>query len=250
MASKKKNAKKRLKTTNPSKPNSLEAKIQKSINIQNITIHDQNSPTCSNLSKNDKTGGFVTMCTGCDAPCCRLVVELSSYDIFRIAIQEKINTEEFVAYGESQTNDLGTFRSLGKYLKFYLKTNGKDCIFLETSGALRCRIKNSKPSICIEYPFSISTHGPVMRPDAACPPQGLRFALQYYRDLHSIIDAGSWEWQKYGEIISDWNRIAKGDEKPDEFLRFAAKEMDLEASPLGSIYRKIRRPLLGIIKSK
>jgi hypothetical protein len=50
-----------------------------------------------------------------------------------------------------------------------------------------------------------------------------------------------WEWERYAEIVGDWNASARGDEGVPQFFAFAAREMESEKTPIGSLLRRAGR---------
>jgi hypothetical protein len=72
-----------------------------------------------------------------------------------------------------------------------------------------------------------------------CPAENQARACASIGDT-AIRDA-RWEWERHIEITDDWNASARGDEDAAAFFAFAAREMESEKTPLGSLLRKVRR---------
>jgi Fe-S-cluster containining protein len=190
------------------------------------------------------------MCLGCPGHCCKLVVDLTSYDMFRLALLEGKAMDSFAQLVLAEDDDAFAFKCLGKMVKFILK-HKKDgfCVLLDDGASLKCTVEGSKPAICLAYPFSLRDGKPLLRDDALCPPVNRLLSGRLKMSVPVLEDAG-WEWARYQEFVDDWNLKAKGDEKPEDFLRFAAKETELEKTPLGRIRRGISRRLLWLRKGR
>ncbi len=188
------------------------------------------------------------MCTGCPGHCCRLIVDLTPYDIFRLVHFEGLKIADFTELMRAAEDDAFAFRSMGGLIKFVLKhkENGY-CSLLDEGKGLKCTVEGSKPGICLSYPFSLKEGKPYVRDDALCPPMNRKMA-DFAKMSVPVLEDGRWEWARYQEMVDDWNLTAKGDEPPEEMLKFAAREMDLETYPLGRMYRKIKRSLLWKLK--
>jgi Fe-S-cluster containining protein len=180
-----------------------------------------------------------SVCAGCAGWCCSLVPELTVYDVVRIAESVGRSVDEFVAFVESTPDNSIPFRVLGKTAMMTFKRNGSVCVFFDSKSHLKCSINASKPSVCTTYPFSLHSSGMLGR--VMCPAENMR-RMQQALDTKTRQDA-AWEFGRHTEIVEDWNARAEGDEGISEFLAFAAKEMESEKTPLGSILRKIRRSL-------
>ncbi|MFH1261409.1 MAG: YkgJ family cysteine cluster protein [Candidatus Micrarchaeota archaeon] len=209
--------------------------------VSRATGNRHTAPGNQKNEAGNRKPGTVNMCTGCPGLCCKLVVELSSYDIMRIMLRENKSTDDFLLVVDAADDDAYKFQVLGKYAKFVMQMReNNSCIFLDETARLKCVIEKSKPAICIAYPYSFRDGHLVMRDDKRCPTENLRRA-RYAQHMHSIMESNMWEWDRYAEIVEDWNASAKGSETPGEFMNFATKEMELETSPLGSVYRKFLR---------
>jgi Fe-S-cluster containining protein len=180
------------------------------------------------------------MCYGCEVYCCTLLVELTSYDIFRIAIEQVKDPDDFVDVLFAEPGDLNVFRANGIMVKLALKHKGKYCVFFDREAKLKCTIDKSKPSLCLAYPFS---SGGSILSDALCPKENLKKAHSAKMSPEALADC-KWELDRYIEIVQDWNMLSDGSQSVNDFLRFAAAEMTRESSPAGSIYRKARRAII------
>ncbi|MBD3210673.1 hypothetical protein GF318_04805 [Candidatus Micrarchaeota archaeon] len=184
------------------------------------------------------------MCIGCPGLCCRLQVSLTAYDIARIMIHEKRPVHEFVAVAEAKHNDPDGFKTRGGIKKFVLiQKENNECIFLNIKDTLMCEVENSKPAVCIAYPFLIFSEKPVLCPKPACPPGNLLFLDKEKMSGETLADC-KWEKEQHYSIVKDWNVSEKEKEDPRDFLMFSFREIDLESSALGSVFRKVRRPFL------
>lgn len=189
------------------------------------------------------------MCSGCPGHCCRLRVDLTSYDIFRIAAIEKRRPGEFAEAIAAKGDDALAFKADGIMAKFILKhrQNGW-CMLFNEKKELSCTIEHSKPAICLSYPFSLVGGVSTLRQNILCPPKN-RLMADRAKMSPTVLEDGIWEFSRYQEMVDDWNLTAKGDETPDDFLVFAASEMDLERTPLGRIIRKAKRALRKLRKN-
>jgi Fe-S-cluster containining protein len=196
----------------------------------------------------EKAEEHPNMCTGCPGHCCKLTVDLTSYDMYRLAIVEGKAMDSFAHLVYADTDDAYGFKAEGKMVKFVLKHKEDGfCILFDKSKDFMCTVEGSKPAICLAYPFNIVDGKPSLRDDAACPPMNKLLADPVKMSVPVIEDA-RWEWARYLEFVDDWNLKSKGDEPAEKFLKFAAREMDLEKSPIGRAYRKIKRSLLWKLK--
>jgi Fe-S-cluster containining protein len=182
------------------------------------------------------------MCFGCKVHCCTLQIDLTVYDIARISHFEK--PVPFLVYVDAKRDDPFAFRAFGKLVKFVLlKKQDGLCVFFDGRKNLYCTIEDSKPSVCLAYPMTLTASGQVViRPNVVCPTENLRRA-DFNKMSKSVLEDYFWERERYYEFVADWNQTARGDESPEAFLRFAASEMDLEKTPPGRIIRKIKRRL-------
>jgi len=189
------------------------------------------------------------MCENCPAYCCKLVVDLTIYDIARIVLIEERPWEEFLLVKEAGDDDLLAFRAQDMKAKAVLRMKGGRCVFLDTDRDLKCVVEGSKPAICIAYPFVLHEGRPVLRADAKCPIQKKRSA-DHSKMSKELLEECDWERDRYREMVEDWNVIARGDEPPADFFDFAFRETGHAATPLGSLYRRLRRPLLRFMKRR
>jgi Fe-S-cluster containining protein len=184
------------------------------------------------------------MCLGCGGWCCRgPTVDLTTYDMFRIVLAENKPPDEFMTLIFAAPNDAFAFRCNQGMVKMVVRQNTGICVFLRPQETLKCAIEGSKPSICLSYPFWFRDGRPFLRTDVLCPPAN-RKMVDYKKMSAKTLEDCDWEARRYREIADDWNLMAKGDEPPDRFLMFAAKEMELELSPWGSACRAMKRRLL------
>lgn len=189
------------------------------------------------------------MCIGCPGHCCRLQASLTSYDIARIVILEEKNAPDFVGAIIAGDNDQMAFRAEGKRNKLVLRQKpNNDCVFLNTKKKLMCEIENSKPAICLAYPLFIWSKGePRLCSKVVCPKQNLDLIDLDKMSTEALQDC-AWEMEQYYSMVKDWNSFAKGDERIEDFMIFAFRETDLESSRFGSLYRKLKRPLLPYVR--
>lgn len=184
-------------------------------------------------------------CEKCEGKCCRLNVELSTYDIGRITtkLEEDKKKIDFVFITDALDNEFG-FRVGSQKLRFILKRN-KDgtCIFFDKNRKLGCTVESVKPCICIAYPFEIKKRKAVIRPDVKCPAKIKALWKPSEKDAKGIYEC-NWEWDRYSEIIDDWNSRAKGNETIEDFTGFALAEMQAISNPATEFLRKIRRWML------
>lgn len=177
----------------------------------------------------------MSMCEGCDGHCCRLQVDLTSYDILRIASAG--TGMQFVTVCEAGPDSAFAFRSGGKLVKFVLSQENGTCVFFSRDSPLRCSIQAMKPSICLLYPFSRDGS---LRFDVCCVVRNLCMAEK--QGLPAGFPEGYvWETARYREFVDDWNASARGTEPHDAFFSFAADEMRLESTPWGAAWRRVLR---------
>jgi Fe-S-cluster containining protein len=183
------------------------------------------------------------MCHGCPGHCCKLLVDLTSYDIFRLIVLSEKNFGDFAEVAYAKPDDAYGFRALGVIVKLVLrhKDNGYCVLFNEKNG-LGCTVEESKPAICLTYPFVINGGRREFQARALCPPKN-RLKADYAKMSPQVFDDAFWEFDRYQEIINDWNLAADGSELPGDFLAFAASEMELEKTRLGRIIRTLKRSI-------
>ena len=180
------------------------------------------------------------MCFGCEVYCCALIVELTSYDIFRIVMEQGRDSDDFVDVLFAEPEDAIGFRAGGMIVKLALKHKGRYCVFFERDAKLKCTIDKSKPALCLAYPFDSEGR---IRKEALCPAENLKRVHSAKMSPEALADC-KWELERYIEIVNDWNRVSDGSQGVNDFLRFAAREMAAERSPAGSFYRKARRSVM------
>jgi Fe-S-cluster containining protein len=186
-----------------------------------------------------KTGE--NMCMGCPGHCCKLLVDLTSYDIFRIVILEKKDQRDFIEAVYAESDDAYAFRAEGAMVKLVLKHKESGyCVLFNENDKLGCSIEGSKPAICLMYPFCGDGH--TFQSKALCPPEN-RLKADYAKMSTDVYKDAIWEFQRYQEIIDDWNAKSDGSETPADFLKFAASEMDLEQTAWGRPIRKLKRSI-------
>ncbi len=185
------------------------------------------------------------MCEGCPGHCCRLVADLTTYDIVRIAVQESLRPQDFVEFVRAKDNDAFAFRSRGELAKFVLKHKGGGCTFLKGGLRMNCSIESSKPAVCLAYPFGLAGGKPVLLRKALCPQKNLAMA-DHAKMSEAVLADCDWELHTYAEIVADWNRASGGNGTPEQFLAFAAREMELEKTAPGSFYRKLLRAVRSL----
>ncbi len=188
------------------------------------------------------------MCSGCKIGCCTLIVDLTSYDMFRLAIMKERLLPDFVELAYANEDDSYAFRADIGMVKFILKRKGNGfCTFVDQGADLKCTAEDAKPGICLAYPFTLREGKAVMREDAMCPPANRLLADRTKMSVPVLEDA-VWEMQRYQEFVDDWNLGADGKKQPMDFLKFAAKETELEKTPWGRLYRKTARWVLYTVK--
>jgi Fe-S-cluster containining protein len=183
------------------------------------------------------------MCLGCPGHCCKLTVDLTSYDIARIMALEKRVPDDFAMVVDASPDDYYGIKVEGGTRKIVLQHKGEYCVFFDRTARRGCTIEDSKPSICIYYPFHIRRGHPVIQEKALCPPAN-RARIDHAKMSQKALDDCYWEMERYAEIVSDWNALTDGKRTMDEFMEFASSEMKLEMNPFTSIYRKLKRMLI------
>ncbi len=188
------------------------------------------------------------LCAGCGGKCCRLRVDLTAFDIIRIAVIAGKDAADFVQLVEAKEDDAFAVRCLGTAAKAVLKHRPDgSCTFLNGSDVRGCDIEDAKPAICLAYPFALRDGTAYIRHDVLCPMQNRRHADLKKMSRQSLEDC-EWEAQFYKEIVEDWNMMARGDEPFDRFFIFAGDEISINRWPLvggrlRSLIRSLRRRL-------
>jgi Fe-S-cluster containining protein len=165
---------------------------------------------------------------------------MTMYDVARIAGLEGKEIGSFLQFLEADDRDAMAFRAGGRMLKMVLRAQGGKCIYHNPSSRLKCSIQDSKPAVCLAYPmkFLLKNESGFMD-NALCPAENLAKARTVIPQK-TLIDA-RWEWERHLEIVSDWNSSSRGNEDASEFFAFAAREIEAEKTPLGSLLRRARR---------
>jgi Fe-S-cluster containining protein len=184
------------------------------------------------------------MCHGCSGVCCGMVVELTPFDIARVAHGEGINPKDFVEFVPADKSDRFGFVSRDGIMKMVLRKEGGACVF-ERPGALRCGIERSKPAVCLVYPYNTSYGIPFVQREAVCPKENLARANQSKVTAQVVSDC-AYEARRYEEAVLYWNRHAKGTEEHHQFLLFAAGDIDSDRRHLGVIGKHVGRLLFRI----
>jgi len=188
------------------------------------------------------------LCAGCGGRCCRLRVDLTIFDIVRIAVLAKRPADDFVQLVEAKPDDALAVRCLGRSAKAVLRhKDDGTCVFLNGNDVKGCDIEDAKPAICLAYPFALEKGRPHIRRDALCPPGNLRFA-DLAKMSATALDDCDWETAFYRETVEDWNMMAKGNEPFGQFFAFSGNEIELNRWPLiggrlRSLIRRLRRAL-------
>ncbi len=189
--------------------------------------------------------GKENMCSGCIGLCCRgPTVDLTTYDMFRIVLSEGKVPDDFVTMVFAKPDDAFAFRTDQGMVKMIVRQKpGGHCVFLNPEAALKCTVERVKPAVCLSYPFWYQEGEPYLRNDVLCPPRNKGMADRGKMSKKALSDC-HWESSRYMEIVTDWNMLAKENEPVEKFLKFAAKEMELESTPWGSALRSIKRRLM------
>lgn len=179
------------------------------------------------------------MCTGCPGHCCRLLVDLTAYDITRLVVLAKKDSLDFVDLVFAKPDDAYAFRAQGAMVKLILKHKPDGyCIFYDEEGKLGCSVEEAKPAICLTYPF---TEGLTrFQENALCPPRN-RLRADFVKMNRQVYDDARWEFDRFMEIVDDWNLVSDGSESGTDFLRFASSEISLEMSFWGRPVRRVLR---------
>lgn len=182
-------------------------------------------------------------CHGCDGRCCRLTVELTTFDIGRISskLEKEGKPAGFVALDDALDDAFG-FVAGGRRTRFVMrrKPDGS-CIFLDPDGTLHCTINDAKPAICLTYPFERKDGSIGVRASKECPPENASRIRPDDGGLAKMLEDNRSEWDRYMEIIEDWNRRTDGSAGHEQFALFAMREMEIMSSPFGRLARGARR---------
>lgn len=186
-------------------------------------------------------GKTASMCAGCGGRCCRLSVDLTTFDIARIATFTGKPAGDFMHLAKAAPDDAFALRCMGDSLKAVMKHKPDGyCVFYNGDDARGCDIEGVKPATCLYYPFSLYGGNPFIRQNALCPLENRRHADPEKMSAAALGDC-DWEDAFYKEILSDWNAQARGGESFGEFFKFAGSEIELNSRPLGRHIRKVIR---------
>jgi|GEM_PF-4531937 len=187
------------------------------------------------------------MCEGCKGPCCRLMVEISTYDLARI--QEKLGEkhEAFLGFNDAHAQEYGFFVN-GRFLRFVLKRkpNG-ECIFFDSKGPLHCKIYDVRPAVCTTYPFGEKDGRVYVKKNIGCPRKaGWEVDAEFLKHKEN----SDWEWDRYFEIIDEWNSKATGEDTPTDFAMFAFSRMEANSNPIWRFYYNVRKLVQRVLNRK
>jgi Fe-S-cluster containining protein len=189
------------------------------------------------------------MCFGCPSLCCRISAALTIFDIVRICESSGEPAGGFVT-AAPVAKDAPGFRALNQTMEFFLLRPDGSCIFLRGRPQPFCSIEAFKPGVCISYPFSLRDGKAQIRRDALCLPNNLEKA-DFAKMSPALLDACQYELGRHSEIVDEWNSLAQGSEKPEEFLNFAVHELHLMQKPfVGRHLWRLRASLRKILKKR
>jgi Fe-S-cluster containining protein len=160
------------------------------------------------------------MCDGCDGRCCRLRVELTCFDIWRIASATGKPAGGFADAVEAKSDDYGFMAGVGA-AKFVLRRGGAGwCVFFNAGSPLKCSIEAVKPMMCRAHPFSLRCGKPALNSGVMCPARNLAEASVRPETL------AEWEreWKEYVRLMELWNARERPGASADGFLGFALAE--------------------------
>lgn len=181
------------------------------------------------------------MCAGCPGLCCTTpIADLTSYDIFRIEAAEGKRMEDFAELKVAGAGDAFAFRWGSKMVKLVLKKRYAACVFFDSRKTLGCTIEKSKPSVCLAYPFFLRGESIEIQERLLCPKDNIRRADNAKMSASALREC-RWEFDRYAEIVGDWNLTAGHEDDLNDFFKFASRQMELETSPIGIIQRKLER---------
>jgi Fe-S-cluster containining protein len=185
------------------------------------------------------SGQDASFCAGCPGFCCSLYPELTVYDVFRLALSQGKPLPDYLILHYTREDDAIPVSISGKNVKMTLIHDGDKCIFFDEDSRLKCSVQDAKPGICLAYPFGYLPGGVIKSDQIPCPDANTA-RLKWTEEQNGIAADAKWELDRHMEIVADWNGMAGGKDL-GEFLRFAAKEIEYEKTPWGSLVRKIRR---------
>ena len=183
-------------------------------------------------------------CLGCPASCCHSIVDVTVFDIARIALLNP--SFDFITALKASDDDLYAFKAQKRLVKFVLRRRNESCVFLDSSKELKCGIHECRPRICTIYPFHLKNQKIALQNSIPCS-SGSRQKATACSISEQTLEDYLWECKQYSDILRDWNSLAKGDETIRDFFMFALEEMNLEASIAGSLFRKFKRPFLKVM---
>lgn len=192
----------------------------------------------------------LSMCSGCQITCCTLRIDLTSYDIVRIARYAGKAADDYTGWVQAEADDPCAFKTKEGFVKFSMhKNEDGTCVLFDRFGDVHCSIDDFKPGVCLDYPFTLENGIPTLRGDSICPKANLDRADRAKMSKEAL-EATKWEVERYMEFVEDWNKSAKGTEDSNDFLIFAMKEMYKESGFLSSFLRHMRRKLNSLRDAK
>src|SRR5512143_3321132 len=148
------------------------------------------------LLPEEKPGG--NMCLGCTVRCCTLTIDLTVYDIARLAVFAGKPVNDFLQYTQGDRDERFAFRSGGKLAKFILRKKEDGlCIYFDGAKGLYCTVEDSKPSVCLAYPMKLTDSGELaIRDDIACPAENLKRA-DFVKMSKAVVGNHVWERDRH-----------------------------------------------------
>ena len=185
-------------------------------------------------------GKNASLCAGCPGSCCSFYPELTVYDVFRLALSQKGPLSDYIIMHYTREDDAVPISISGEDIKMTLIHSGGSCVFFEDSAELKCSVQDAKPGICLAYPYVYLENGSLKPDQIRCPKTNLARLIWTEEQKRMVADT-MWELDRHIEIVADWNAMAGRKKDLEEFLKFAAREIEYEKTPWGSLVRKVKR---------
>jgi Fe-S-cluster containining protein len=163
------------------------------------------------------------MCNGCNGRCCSLRVELTTYDVGQITSAVGQKYGPFIELSRSRNKNLG-FMLGNDYYRMTMRKKEGYCIFFNKESKMHCQIYDDRPAICRSYPFSMRNNRITGIKKSGCP-RSSGYEWKHDESYPQKIMQTRLEFDRYIQIMNEWNKRARKDDKLEDFLAFAYGSM-------------------------
>jgi Fe-S-cluster containining protein len=159
-------------------------------------------------------------CATCGSCCRDYLVPVFGYDVWRIATQQRLGPEQFVAaYPQLREIHRDAFRLEREGQPWGLMLDkrgwlrpGRPCVFLFdlAGGYSRCGIYGQRPGACRVYPMVVWSGVVAERQDTLCPAGSWPLAEVVRPSWRRALQRLRMDLDVYGEVVARWNARVAG----------------------------------------